>query len=356
MSLEPLYSPAGASERLSTAEWNDLCQIMNGYINSQVLATACDFDLFGYLAEHSGATLDDIQKGLNLSAYAARVLMLGCCATGLVKKNENGYFNSPLAEKVLVRGSIHCMIDFVQFNHRVQQPCISHLTEALRECRNVGLKEFASEGTTLYQRLTAYPELEALFQRGMGQYTRLSPALMQIEEFRQVRHLLDVGGGNGSNAIRLCHQNPELKVTIADIPSVIQIAAAGIGKAGFADRIDCVRLDIFQEPWPKGYDAVLLSHVVEIFSPDRVQFLYQTAHRMLPEGGRVFVWTLMANDMETAGLQAAKSSIYFLSTASGEGMAYPGKDHEQWLRECGFRSVRRYDFSTIDHGGLVATK
>jgi hypothetical protein len=64
----------------------------------------------------------------------------------------------------------------------------------------------------------------------------------------------------------------------------------------------------------------------------------------------------MANDMETQGLQAAKSSIYFLSTASGEGMAYPGTDHEKWLREAGFRSVKRYNVPAIDHGGIVATK
>jgi hypothetical protein len=64
----------------------------------------------------------------------------------------------------------------------------------------------------------------------------------------------------------------------------------------------------------------------------------------------------MANDRETQGLQSAKSSIYFLSTASGEGMTYPGADHERWLRECGFRDVKRYNIPAIDHGGIVATK
>jgi hypothetical protein len=95
---------------------------------------------------------------------------------------------------------------------------------------------------------------------------------------------------------------------------------------------------------------------VEIFSPDKVRFLYRRAHQILSEGGRLFVWTLMANDLETEGLQAAKSSIYFLSTASGEGMAYPGTDHERWLRECGFSNVKRYNVPAIDHGGIVAMK
>jgi hypothetical protein len=70
----------------------------------------------------------------------------------------------------------------------------------------------------------------------------------------------------------------------------------------------------------------------------------------------MFVWTIMADDSETAGLQAAKSSIYFLCAASGEGMAYPGAEHEQSIREIGFSTVRRYDAAEIDHGALVAIK
>ena len=45
------------------------------------------------------------------------------------------------------------------------------------------------------------------------------------------------------------------------------------------------------------------------------------AFEALPHAGRLFVWTIMANDSETGALQAAKSSIYFLCAASGEGMA-----------------------------------
>ena len=64
----------------------------------------------------------------------------------------------------------------------------------------------------------------------------------------------------------------------------------------------------------------------------------------------------MSNDAETEGLQAAKSSIYFLTTASGEGMTWPGAEHEGWLLGAGFGNVKRYDVRATDHGGLVATK
>jgi hypothetical protein len=248
------------------------------------------------------------------------------------------------------------MLDFVRFNHEVQRRCSVHLTAALRERRNAGLDEFPGTGDTLYARLTEHPDVERLFQRAMGAYTRLSPRMMHVPEFADARILLDVGGGDGSNAIRLCQQYPWLAVRLVDIPSVVAIAERRIAEHGFQARITCQSLDMFEAEWPEGHDAVLLSHVVEIFAPEQIQLLYRSAYASLPPRGRLIVWTLMANDTETGGLQAAKSSIYFLSTASGRGMAYPGRDHERWCTAAGFRDIIRYDASETDHGAIVAAK
>jgi hypothetical protein len=108
-----------------------------------------------------------------------------------------------------------------------------HLTDALKADRNVGLDEFPGEGSTLYQRLTGYPDLEVLFQQAMAAYTRMfSPRMLALEEFSEVRHLLDVGGGNGSNAIKLCERFPEMQITILETPTIAQIARAAAARAG----------------------------------------------------------------------------------------------------------------------------
>jgi Cyclopropane fatty acid synthase and related methyltransferases len=343
---------------LSNDEWKQFCDVMNGYIYSQTLATACDFDLFTFLSKRGGANLEDVRRGLSLSQYSAKVLLLACCAAGLIRRDEKSgeYFNSAIADKILVSDSPHSIIPFVHFNHRVQQRCSVHLTRSLKEDRNAGLDEIPGDGTTLYKRLAGHPELENLFQEAMGAYTRLSPNIVDLTEFSQVVNLLDVGGGGGTNAIRLCRRYPALKITILELPSVCEIARETVNQHGLSERISCVERDIFQDPWPEHVDAILFSHLVEIFSPEKISFLYSKAFNTLPRLGRLFVWTIMANDSETGGLQAAKSSIYFLSTASGEGMAYPGKDHERWLHEVGFGSVKRFNFQEIDHGALIAQK
>jgi methyltransferase len=351
-------TPQAAGAPLSNDEWMQLCKVMNGYIYSQTLATGCDLALFTILSANPGATREELGPMMGLTAHGTRVLMLAACAAGLVRRDgeTGGYRNSEMAEKALVADSPNCMLPFVQFNDRIQRRCSSRLTRALQEGRNAGLDEFPGPGATLYERLAGYPELESLFQEAMGAYTRLSPKMLDLAEFSEVRHLLDVGGGDGSNAIRLCRRFPDLRVTILETPSVSRIARGAIVRSELSRRIACVEGDMFRDPWPQGCDGVLFSHIVEIFSPEKIRFLYERAFLGLPPEGKMFVWTIMANDAETSGLQAAKSSIYFLCAASGEGMAYPGREHEQAIWETGFHMVRRYSAAETDHGALVAIK
>jgi hypothetical protein len=343
---------------LTNKEWKQLCDVMNGYIYSQTLVTACDLDLFTLLSAHPGATQEQLAQSLGLSPHCTRILMLACCAVGLVLRDsaDGGYRNSGIAAKVLVSGSPYSMLPFIQFNHRVQERCSSHLTKALKENRNAGLDEFPGGGATLYERLAEYPELENLFHDAMGAYTRLAPRMLHLAEFSAVRHLLDVGGGDGSNAIALCKRFPDLSVTIFEKPTVARITRERVVQAGLHARIACVEGDMFSDTWPAGCDAILFSHLVEIFSPARIRTLYGQAFETLPPAGQLFVWTVMANDSETGALQAAKSSIYFLCAASGEGMAYPARQHEESLRSAGFSTVKKYPAAKVDHGALVAVK
>jgi hypothetical protein len=342
---------------LSDDEWALISSAMNAFMHSEALASACELGLFTTLSRSPGARVPEIAAALEIGEYPARVLLLGCSSAGLVRHDASGgYYNSSAAEKVLVAGKAGDFTPFVKFTHDVQQRCAFHLTRALRAGTNTGLDEFPGEGHTLYERFAGRPELESLFHAGMAAYTRLAPKVLDVEELSGVSHLLDVGGGTGPNAIALCRRYPDLRVTLLDKPSVCAIAETTIREAGLSERITCTALDLFADPWPRGADGVLMSHLVEIFSPDKVAALYRSAFEALEPGGRAFVWTIMCDDGETGPLQAAKSSIYFLSTASGEGFTYPEEAHHAWLSAAGFRDVKCHRFRAFAHGAMTAVR
>lgn len=340
-------------EELSWEEWQSLCEMMNGYIKTQVLSSACDLGVFD--AIERGATLASLPRQLEIDPHGCRVLVLGLKQLKLIEVDDTGKMtNSALARRCLLRGSAQSMVPFVHLNDKIQHRACLHFTQALREGRNAGLDEFPGDAPTLYGRMAVDPALERLFHDGMGAYTRLSPRMMAVKEFGEVTRLLDVGGGDGTNAIRLCERYPSLKVTLIDLPSVIEKARENIRAQGLSDRVTCEAVDMFTDSWPQGCDGVIFSHVLEIFSPEKIQFLYQKSRAYLRDAGQLFVWSLMCDDDETGGLQSVKSSLYFVTVASGQGMAYPARDHIKWLNDAGFEVTAEYDARTIDHCALVA--
>ena len=114
--------------------------------------------------------------------------------------------------------------------------------------------------------------------------------------------------------------------------------------------------DMFLTPLPPGIDAILYAHIFTIWSPQKNIALLKKTHAALPKGGKVLIFNMMARDDDSGPLSTALGSPYFLAIATGEGMLYPWKDYESWLREAGFSNFQRIGNLPLDHGLLVGTK
>src|SRR5262249_5625703 len=134
-----------------------------------------------------------------------------------------------------------------------------HLTKSVRAGENRGIEVVPGAGPSLYARLENHPGLFQGYRRNMDSSSEAHMPLT-LEQFRRIapdaRKLLDVGGSTGLSARALAGSFTELEVTILDLPEVCrQIDDGGTG------RIAGAATDIYQDPWPGGFDCVLLSHV-----------------------------------------------------------------------------------------------
>lgn len=340
---------------VSRREWNQFFSIANGFFSTQILAAACKLDLFTVLERRPGLTREEVAAELKLAPYGARILLMGCATVGLVEVDPvtRRYFNTELSSRFLVQGSPHNAVDYIYYVKDMQQRFMMELEPSLREGTNRCLDGVPGSGDTLYKKIAGNPELESLFHRGMAAYSRIAKHLVPIPHFAQCQHVLDVGGGDGTNAITLCREYPQIKVTLFDLPEISKRAQEHAQSAGFAERIRFVAGDMLRDEWPRGVDTVLLSHIVEIFDEPTISKLYAKARGCLAADGRLIIRTMSTNDLETGGLQAAKSSLYFLALASGEGMCHPASDHVKWLRAAGFRDVEVIQAET-DQVALIA--
>lgn len=330
-------------------------RLMLGFSAFQTLASGCDLSLFQILSEKPGLTREELAEILGLSEHATRVLLLACCTYELLIRKEGHYFNTSMVEQFLTDKTVFPILAFIKYCDVVNYRAFQFLTDSLKADKNMGLHTVPGTGDSLYKRLAQSPELEKIFQDAMAPKDRTSRStLFDTKEFGDVKHLLDVGGGPGYIASLLKEEYKDLKITIFDIPSVCEKAATR-----FADKklkeLSTYPGDFFIDPFPKGHDAVLFSHLLEIFSEDKIIYLLRKAFEALPRGGKVFIYGMACDDNESGGDMAAWGSLYFFLLASGEGMMYPFSDYCKWLKDIGFSEVteRQNEFENMM---IIATK
>ena len=327
--------------------------IVNGPALFNAIVTGFEWDVFGVISRNGEMTLDQLVDALNVPRPQLRVLMLALCASELMSRKDARYSNSSLAEAFFVHDGPDSWKHILTGWQRIYYPAFQHMTTALTAGRNTALDHLQGEGDTLYERLTTQPELEGVLHRSMSAFTLQSMSgLVENADLTMHSHLLDVGGGDGTTAHVLAAHNPHLRISIFDVPSVAKRATTDIDDP-VASRIAIVPGDFFKQIFPSGVDAVLFSHVLEIFDEQQIRMLLAKAFAVLPPGGKVMIYGFLSADDETAGVFGARLALYLNVLASGRGMAYPASDYEAAMRDVGFASVETIYNLPYEHGLTV---
>jgi hypothetical protein len=333
---------------------------MGGFAHFELLYSACKLDLFGYLEMKEEASLKTISRELGIPEYSLRVLLMGCRFLGLIEKYGNSYSNTPLAEG-LSKNHPKSVWPTLNAYHSIIYPAMHKLSASLESGTNAGLSEFQGSGNTLYERLEKEPELERIFHdwmKGLGRTVGLTESVLELlrPSLDQVKHLVDYGGGDGSNAISICEYFPHLKVTIFDSASVCQLARKKIEKARMSERIFLKEGDFLNDPFIEKVDGIMFNHIFNIYSEKTNASLLLKSHNSLSSGGVTVVFNSVASDSEDGPAFAPVLSAYFLGLATGQGMVYPLKDYDKWFNSAGFSNITKIHIPEIHHGLVIAKK
>lgn len=340
----------------SELTFDDLALIAGGHTAFQLLWSGVKLNVFNLLSKNPGLSREMIAKEIGIDLQPVRILLVGLTALRLIEKNGDEYKNSAIVDKLLVIDSPENMVEVLGWQRYIVYPGEMDFLESLKGNSNIGLRNFRGNEDNLYARLTHDSKLEKVFHDAMSSLSNSANKLLAASvDFSGIKHLVDAGGGDATNAITLAKANPHLKVTVFDAPTVCQRAEENILNARLSDRIGTCPGDFFETDFPAGVDGILFGHMMTIWSPEKDTALLRRAYDALPVGGKVIIFNMMAYDDDTGPMTAALGSPYFLSIATGQGMMYSWADYEHFLADAGFKQSFRQVLPR-DHGVLIGVK
>jgi hypothetical protein len=154
-------------------------------------------------------------------------------------------------------------------------------------------------GRSFWDDLSADPSLAASYAEQMGADVGAdAPSIVAAYDWGSLRHVVDVGGGNGALLVALLSAFPDLRGTVVDLPATAGVARTELSDAGLTDRADVVAGSFF-DPLPAGASGYLLSAIVHDWNDEAASAILRRCAEAAGPDGRVLVVEKIGADGET---------------------------------------------------------
>ena len=216
------------------------------------------------------------------------------------------------------------------------------LLESVRSGKPEGLRHFAGQWTTIYEALSSLParEKKSWFDFDHFYSDIAFPEALPIVFAAKPRHIVDIGGNTAKWAIACCRYDPDVRVTIVDLPGQTAVAERNAVEAGFAGRIATRAGNILsaETALPESPDAVWMSQFLDCFSLKQVTKILRKVYEYAGPKTDVYVleplWDQQRFVAESYALQA--TSLYFTCMANGNSKMYRYGELVQAVEAAGF--------------------
>ncbi|MDP4021301.1 methyltransferase [Methylobacterium sp. NEAU 140] len=302
------FPPTRRIARRNTRALFDLCA---GFVYAQVLAACVRLDLFAILAE-GPAGLDALARRLGLPPENAQRLCLAAASLELVRALPDGRFAlADLGAALHGNPGVQAMIDHHALLYADLADPVALLRGEAGPTRLAGYWPYAAGTPVGGEAAAPYSGLMGASQ------AMLADDILDACDLRSVRHLMDVGGGEGAFLQAVAARHPGLALTLFDLPAVAGRAADRLVRAGLDPaRIAC-RGGSFHDGLPDGADAISLVRVVHDHDDEPALALLRAAHAALPAGGRLILAEPMAGTPGAEPVGDAYFGFYLLAMGSG---------------------------------------
>lgn len=308
----------------------DIRSLANSFQQSRILLTAVELGIFTIIDNHM-LTSKEVAEKLNTNERATDRLMNALCAMGLLKKIHGKFYNSESSFRYLVEGKPEFMAGLFHTNDLWKT--WSTLTDAIRE------------GTTVYKRNKDDEDWVNSFIAAMH-YRAVKEAkiIAYMIDFKNVRKMLDVGGGSGAFAMQFVEFNPKMETVILDLPNVIPLTKKYTENFPYKNNISFLEGNYLFDDLGINYDLIFLSAIVHSNNYDENKLLIKKCYDALNPNGQIIIKDWIMSEDRTKPLTGAIFALNMLVGTKG-GDTYTESEMKDWLNNAGITKIERKDTS-----------
>ena len=310
-------------------------------------------------ASPSGLTLGEIAESTSLSRYAARVLLEAGLGIGLVREDEQRrYLLTSTSHYLLHDGMTRANMDFTR---DVNYLGLAHLDDALTSGEPRGLSAFG-EWPTIYAALAELPDQVRRSWFAFDHYYSDSafPAALPLVFRDRPRRLLDVGGNTGKWAKACLAHDPEVEVTIVDLPGQLRTAERELRSAGLSERVQFHPADLLdpEVELPRGYDTIWMSQFLDCFGEAEIVAILRRCAAAMDADTRLYILEPFWDRQRFAAAQFClqMTSLYFTALANGNSQMYRSDVFLACVAEAGLVVELEHEGVGLSHTLLVCRR
>lgn len=363
MKLSPEVLERYSTEHLSAREAQRNAEFIAwGPVVFQVSRLMVKFGILELLSNQGPQTLESIAQAALLSQYATKCLLEASLSIGLVKiaPETETYTLTKTGWFLLNDPATRANMDF---NHDVNYRGWYHLEGALKTGTPEGLKTLGP-WPTIYQGLSQLePEVQKSWFGFDHFYSDSSfPEALKIVFDRHPKTLLDIGGNTGKWAMRCVGYDPDVRVTIADLPPQIAMMKQAVQGYPGADRISSVGIDFLDSKSAletgQSYDALWMSQFLDCFSEQQVVEILKKAATAMNEHSRLYIMETLwdRQRFETAAMCLTLTSLYFTAMANGNSKMFNSDDLIRLITATGLEIEQIHDHLGQAHSIFICKK
>lgn len=317
-------------------------------LSFQAVRALLDFGVLEHIeaSGDKGLTTAEIAQKSGISAYGAAVLCEMALGMGVLRLSADSTDNGNEHYTLGKTGWFLLNDNLTKANFNfVNDICYKGafaLEDSVKNGKPEGLKVFGDKWVTIYEALSSLPakEKKSWFDFDHFYSDVAFPEALPLVFKSKPKHIVDIGGNTAKWAIACCSYDPDVHVTIVDLPGQTAVARQNAAAHGYEQRIGTVEGNILapETKLPDAPDAFWMSQFLDCFSLHQVTKILSKIHEYANESTDVYVleplWDKQKFEGEAYALQA--TSLYFTCMANGNSKMYRCQELTDAIESAGF--------------------